>query len=182
MDTDINHIIHMSLKGDKKYQEILLEKLKPLIFKNIYTYWSPTDRITEDLEQEGYLLILESLNAFDENRNVHFLYYIKTRIIYFYKNYYRNTKKDNKIISLQEDLNLNTDATFNNIFQIELLNELSTCIKTLSIKEQETLDLYYNKQMTMKEISHNLNTPYRTCIGRKNTAIKKLKKLMDLRG
>lgn len=85
MDSDINYIIQQSLNGDKNNQEILLDMLSPLIYKNIYKYWKTKDPIVEDLVQEGYIVILKSLKNFDKSRNVHFLHYVKIKIIYYYK-------------------------------------------------------------------------------------------------
>ena len=97
MNSDINYIIQESLKGDKYYQEILLKRLNPLIFKNIYLYYHPSSPIIEDLAQEGYIIILQSLKDYDENKNAHFLQYIKIKIHYFYKNL---SKKHRKYITL----------------------------------------------------------------------------------
>lgn len=165
----------MSLIGDKNYQEILLQKLKPLIYKNIYRHWNPSDTITEDLAQEGYVLILESLKNYDEKRSVHFLQYIKIKIIYFYKNYFRNNKK-NEIL-----LTANISNASNNILDIviikEEMSELLGNIKVLNTKEQMILYLYYYQQHSISEISKILNIPYHTVKGKKQVAIKKLKKL-----
>jgi len=103
MDADINYIILESLKGDKKSQEILLSKLHPLIYKNIYRYYSQDDHIVEDLVQEGYVVILKSLKSYEENKGVHFLGYIKSNLFYFYKNYYRDTKNQRNTISLNQN-------------------------------------------------------------------------------
>ncbi|NLK65574.1 MAG: hypothetical protein GX289_10840, partial [Tissierellia bacterium] len=84
MHSDINYIIQESLKGDKIYQEILLKRLNPLIFKNIYKYYSPSNPLTEDLLQEGYIIILQALKNYDMNKNVHFLQYVKISLYYFY--------------------------------------------------------------------------------------------------
>jgi len=52
-------------------------------------------------------------------------------------------------------------------------------IKKLSGKEQKILYLYYFRQLSMVEISKYSNIPYRTVMGIKYNAIKKLRKLMD---
>lgn len=182
MDTDINYIIQMSLNGDKNYQEILLETLKPMIFKNIYTYYSPMNPITEDLEQEGYIIILESLKNFDQKRNVHFLHYIKIKLFYFYKNYYRKIKRDSTNISIVENMTFDQFDRIQSTIEKEIITELMNNIKKLSLKEQQILYLNFYMQMDMQEISNYLSIPYRTCIWRKYSAIKKLKKLMKIRG
>jgi RNA polymerase sporulation-specific sigma factor len=57
--------------------------------------------------------------------------------------------------------------------------ELLLNIKKLSDKEQKILYLYYFKEMSMKEISKHLNITYRTAIGTKYNAVKKLRKFMN---
>lgn len=182
MSSDINHIIQMSLNGDKNYQKILLEKLKPLIYKNIYMYWNPGDLITEDLAQEGYLLILESLQNYDETYNVHFLQYIKIKLMFFYKNYYRNNKKHELEISISDiEMQNNEKGTIEQLIKSEEINELLYNLKKLSTREQEIIHLYYHKRLSISEISDTLNIPYRTVIGKKYIAIKKLRKLAAFR-
>ncbi|HAQ41843.1 MAG TPA: hypothetical protein DCM73_14110 [Clostridiales bacterium] len=185
MSPDINYIIRQALKGDKKSQEILLQKLKPLIYKNIYAHWYVSEDITEDLAQEGYAVILESLKTYDKEKDVHFLYYVQTRLVYFYKNYYRNSQKSDQEVSTstpigQEDFRLedilkSSSDTLDTVISHEETRELLANIKKLSKKEQEILYLYYYEQLNMYEISQNLNIPYNTVRGIKYTAIKKLR-------
>lgn len=167
----------MSLEGDKNCQEILLEKLTPLIYKNIYMYWNPYDHITEDLAQEGYLLILESLKNYDKKYDVHFLQYIKIKIVFFYKNYYRNNKKYKLELDMS-DINVYEDeeVAIEQIIKDEETKELLNNLKKLSKKEQEIIYFYYDKHLSVSEISKTLDIPYRTVIGKKYAAIKKLKK------
>ncbi|MFA9423170.1 MAG: sigma-70 family RNA polymerase sigma factor [Sedimentibacter sp.] len=189
MDSAINHIIQQSLKGDKNNQEILIKMLRPLIYKNIYKYWKSSDHVVEDLVQEGYIVILQSLKSFDKSRNVHFLHYVKTKIMYYYKNYYRNTKNQTNSVSLSkkimEDGSINLesyiDSNYNlleSIIAQEENIELLSKIKMLSQNEQQIIYLYYFEELPMHEISKHLNINYRTATGTKYNAIKKLKKLM----
>ncbi|MDF2948821.1 MAG: sigma-70 family polymerase sigma factor [Sedimentibacter sp.] len=186
MDSDINYIIQESLNGDKNYQEILLERLNPLIYRNIYKYYNYGDPIIQDLVQEGYVLILQALKTFDKSRGVHFLYYIKTKIIFFYKNHYKNNHTLTKEIHLTEymdQINIkhnqieNNSCTLENVIKKEFIEELLTNINKLKLKEQDIICLYYYDNKSLKEISETLKIPYRTVIGKKKTALKKLKKL-----
>lgn len=179
MDSDINYIIQQSLNGDKNNQEILLDMLSPLIYKNIYKYWRTNDPVVEDLVQEGYIVILKSLKSFDKSRNVHYLHYVKIKIMYYYKNYYRNTKNLRNDTILRE--NIGTDSNCNVLERViakEEKAELFFNIKKLSDKEQKILYLYYFKEMSMYEISKLFNITYRAAIGTKYNAIKKLRTLM----
>ena len=186
MDSDINYIIQESINGDKNCQEILLEKLNPLLYRNIYMYWDLTDPMTEDLLQEGYAEILQALKTYDKNRNVHFLHYVKTKVEYFFKNHYKNTKKQLSAISLSTNIgqsNLELEkitagslSTLESVIIAEEYEDLMGNIKMLSKKEQEIIYLYYFNQQPLTKISKDLNIPYRTVIGKKKTALKKLKK------
>lgn len=192
---DINHIIQKSLEGDKLYEELLLIKLLPLIFNNIYNYYSLHDNIVDDLVQEGYIVILEALKTFDKNLNVHFLQYIKIKLKFYYKNYFRNTKYERQIGSLDQRIekyyndikyenifinnNISMEETFENNEEIK---ELIKNIQKLNIQEQEVLYLFFFQNLSMKKISKLLNIRYRTIVGRKYSAIKKLKKRMINKG
>lgn len=189
MDSDINYIIQESLNGDKNYQEILLEKLNPLIYKNIYKYYNYEDPIIQDLVQEGYVVILQSLKTFDKSRGVHFLYYTKTKIAFFYKNHYKSNHKLTKEIPFSESLDQinhqydkteSISCTLENLIKKESFDELLTNINKLKIKEQEIIFLYYYDDKSLIEISNTLNMPYRTVIGKKKTALKKLKKFLTM--
>ena len=187
MISDINYIIQMSLNGDKKCQEILLETISPLIYKNIYLYWEPSDPITEDLAQEGYEFVLRSLIEYDPEQNVHFLHYIKIKIIFFYKNQYRSSKKYRKEISLSNDeffsefLIHESDSSqcaLDKIISEESADELRKNIHRLTAYEREIIYLYYYELIPLHEISKLLNIPYSTAGGRKQHAIKKLRKYL----
>jgi len=191
LDTDINYIILKSINGDKISQEILLKKLHPLIYKNIYKYYEPVDSDIEDLVQEGYIVILKSLETYNKALNIHFLGYVKSNLSFYYKNYYRNTKNQRKTVSLNQTLgdtrssfelvNLIEDKTIDlvgNLTREEEIKELHANIQKLSIKEQNVLNMYYIDKLSMSEISKQLNIAYSTATGRKYMAMQKLKKMM----
>ncbi len=195
MDTDINHIIQESLNGNKNFQEILLKKLNPLIYKSIYSYYDAADSIIEDLVQEGYIIILQCLKSFDESKNAHFLRYVKIKLKFFYKNYYRNTKKQRETKSLNQKIEHDdSNIEIENIIAVkdilpedeiayrDEIDEIYANIKKLSKKEQDVINLFYYEELSMHEISKKLNIAYRTAIGRKYTALKKLKKIYQSGG
>lgn len=183
MNSDINYIIQESLKGDKICLELLLKRLTPLIYKNIYKYYQPSNPVTEDLLQEGYIIILQSLKEYDAKRNVHFLQYVKIRLFYFYVNYYKKSIKYStlSIESLNRREKEIKSDTLNHIDAIILNDEKATlykCMNELSQKEQTILNLFYFQQLSIKQISEKLHLKYRTVINMKSNAIKKLRKMM----
>lgn len=191
---DINYIIHKSLKGNKKYQEILIKKLHPLIYKNIYRYYCTNDDIVEDLVQEGYIVILECLKNYDESYNVHFLGFVKNKLYYFYKNHFRNNLSKRNLTSLNQLINDTNDITLQNlnlliqhdvsdeIINHEEINCLFRSLNKLNNKEQKILKMYYCDFLKAADISKILKIPYRTVTSAKYAAITKLKKHMNADG
>ena len=157
---------------------------------NIYKYYLPNDNIVEDLLQEGYIVILEGIKEYDKNRNAHFLEFIKIKIRFFYKNYFRNTKKQRLTDSLDDKMENSHKEMFINIFsqnqiliedsfeRAEQIDSVMKCIKELKTIDQAIINLYYFKCLSMFEISNKLNISYRSAIGRKHNAINKLKKMV----
>ncbi|HBD63936.1 MAG TPA: hypothetical protein DC038_05795, partial [Clostridiales bacterium] len=153
-------------------------------------YWDPSDPITEDLAQEGYEFVLRSLNEYEPEQNVHFLHYIKIKVIFFYKNRYRSSKKYRKEISLSSDeffsefLIQESDSsqcTLDKMISEESADELRKNIDRLSAVECEIIYMHYYELLTINEISELLNIPYSTAWGRKQSAIKKLRKHLTIK-
>jgi RNA polymerase sporulation-specific sigma factor len=184
MQSDINYIIQESLKGDKIYVEILLKRLNPVIFKNIYTYWSPSDPLTQDLQQEGYMIILQSLKDFDTDRKVHFLQYVKIRLYYFYKDYFKKSIK-NDALSMDHlyetgrELISDCRDQLTSIILKEEEDSLHKCIDELSEKEQMIISLFYFRRLSIQEIADKLGIKYRTVINIKSNAVRKLRRKMS---
>lgn len=181
MQPDINYIIQESLKGDKIYVEILLKRLNPVIFKNIYTYWSPSDPLTQDLQQEGYMIILQSLKDFDTDRKVHFLQYVKIRLYYFYKDYFKKSIK-NDALSMDHlyetgrELISDCRDQLTSIILKEEEDSLHKCIDELSEKEQMIISLFYFRRLSIQEIADKLGIKYRAVINIKSNAVRKLRR------
>jgi RNA polymerase sigma factor for flagellar operon FliA len=72
----------------------------------------------------------------------------------------------------------NSCSTLDNLIKKQSIDELLTKINKLKLKEQNIIYLYYYDNKSLKEISKTLNIPYRTVIGKKKTALKKLKKFL----
>lgn len=82
---------------DKK---TILEKIHPLIVSSINKYALSKDEF-EDLYQEGFLTILESLDKYDASKGVDLFYYLKIQLRFFYLNYGRYKRKT---VSLNEPI------------------------------------------------------------------------------
>ena len=184
MHSDINYIIQESLKGDNNYIEILLKRLTPLIFKNIYKYYAPSDHLTEDLLQEGYIVILQSLKDYDIKRNVHFLRYVEVKLYYFFLNNYKEIVK-NKTLSIEalnsvgKQIRSRYMNPLNFIILTEEKHKLYKCISRLSERERTVILLFYFDELPIPKISLKLNMEYRAVINAKSRAVKKLKKCLQ---
>lgn len=183
MHSDINYIIQKSLKGDNNYIEILLKRLTPLIFKNIYKYYMPSDPLTEDLLQEGYIVILQSLKDYDIKRNVHFLRYVEIKLQYFFLNLFKEAVR-HKTLSIEalSSVGKQIRGKYMNPLNLIILTEekhkLYKCINKLSEKERTVIRLFYFDELLIPEISLKLNIEYRAVINAKSRAVKKLKKML----
>lgn len=153
MNSDINYIIQKAIKGDKIFQEKLIKRLNPLIYKNIYLYCNPTSPLVEDLVQEGYMVILESLKEYRESRNVHYLRYVQVKLHYFYKNYFKN--KNNTTISIENLIEMRKEPKaktyeLKKIISIEERNTLMKCMEKLPEKQQKYYIYFILKECQLK--------------------------------
>jgi RNA polymerase sporulation-specific sigma factor len=85
----------------------------------------------------------------------------------------------NNGVELESIILYDTNNTIDEIYKRDEVSEILENIKKLSPKEQIVLNMYYIDELSMLDISIKLNIAYRTVIGRKYNAIKKLKKMMD---
>src|SRR5699024_7371446 len=85
MYKELNQLLKKARRGDVSSQEEILERLKPLIIKSIQRYYNNKEEF-QDLIQEGYLLVLECIENYDENKGVYFLGYVKAMLKFAYLN------------------------------------------------------------------------------------------------
>ncbi|RKD32319.1 sigma-70 family RNA polymerase sigma factor [Thermohalobacter berrensis] len=165
----------------------MILRLKPLILSSIKRYYNKKD-IYDDLIQEGYELILNGLENYDEKKGVHFLGYIKLLLKY----HYLNKNKDNEnTISLNMPINDEEDMELIDTIQSKSLNQEEIIVKRedneilhssflkLTKRQRQVISLFYVNNLSIKEISKKLGISYRTVVNTKATAIKKLKKFLE---
>ena len=85
MYKELDKLVNKAKGGDVASKEEILNRLKGLVIKSIQRYYNKREEY-DDLIQEGYLVILESIDNYDEERGVYFLGYIKTMLKYTYLN------------------------------------------------------------------------------------------------
>jgi RNA polymerase sporulation-specific sigma factor len=126
--------------------DIIFQKYKPLIWKNIHKFYIPI-KDQDDFFQEALMTLLECVQRFDESMN-------KTFTKYFELILYR------KFISLKDK-----SAKYVLIEKVELFQESYTPVHQtvdignvyLSPLETEIKRMYFDERLTMESIAKSLN-------------------------
>lgn len=184
MYSEIDKLVALSKNGDKKAKERLIISLKPLILSSIkryYNYYSKYD----DLLQEGYEMILRTVEDYDDSKGSRFLGYLKLQLKYHYLNKHKEkielslnetVDEEKEFIDLLEDKGLGPLDTIINREEKEILFK---GLSYLSNRQVEILIYYYIYKMTMVEISQKLGLSYRTVVNTKTKAVDKLKNIIN---
>ncbi|MCF6463958.1 hypothetical protein C3E89_11420 [Clostridium sp. Cult1] len=182
MYKEIEKLLLLSKKGDKKAKETLLLKLNPLIISSIRRYYNKIDQY-DDLIQEGYEIILKAIENYNPNRGVKFLGYVKAMLRYGYLEKHR----EKQILSLNEPLEEGefidllegseedpVDAVIKKEEKYLLLESLNC----LTERQKQVVVDYYINRLSIDEIANKLGISYRTVVNTKTQGIKKLKNRM----
>lgn len=184
MYNEIDKLVTLSKKGDRNAKERLLISLKPLVLSSIRRYYNCYSQY-DDLLQEGYEIILRTVEDYDESKGSRFLGYLKLQLKY----HYLNKHKEKIILSLNETLD--DEEEFIDLLEDKGFGPLDTIINKeekeilfkglsyLSNRQVEVLIYYYIQKMTMVEISEKLGLSYRTVVNTKTKAVDKLKNIIN---
>lgn len=183
---EINYLVQQSKAGSLQASEELLSRLKPLIFATIKRNISNNAPDWEDLLQEANLSILEGIRDYDEEKEIPFLAYIKTKLKFNIYNLCRSERtRGSRIIEAdkegQDPLDFIPDDTANP--SEELLKKEQTVIiqdalSKLEPKYREVIVLYFFKKLTLKEAAGKMGISCKTVQRYKAKAIDKLAGLM----
>lgn len=180
MYKEIEGLLLLSKKGDKKAKETLLLKLNPLIISSIRRYYNRIDQY-DDLIQEGYETILQAIENYDPNRGVKFLGYIKTMLKYRYLEKHR----EKQFLSLNEPLDEGEFIDFlegdeedpiDIVIKKEETNILLESLNCLTERQRQVMVDYYINRLSIGEIADKLGISYRTVVNTKTQGLNKLKK------
>ncbi|OLS02263.1 sigma-70 family RNA polymerase sigma factor [Tissierella creatinophila] len=177
-----NGLVLSAKEGDLRSKEEILERLLPLIISSIKKYYNRRD-FYEELIQEGYLCILESIENFKVGKNVYFLGYAKLQLRYLYLN--KNREKthislNTKIGEKQEDEILDTLGStelepLSDILDREIKQALNSYLIYLTDRQKEVVVLFYVNRLSITKIAERLGVSYRTVVNTKTRAIEILK-------
>lgn len=182
MYKEIEKLLLLSKKGDKKAKETLLLKLNPLIISSIRRYYNKIDQY-DDLIQEGYEIILKAIENYNPNRGVKFLGYVKAMLRYGYLEKHR----EKQILSLNEPLEEgefidllegNEEDPVDAVIKKEEKYLLLESLNCLTERQKQVVVDYYINRLSIDEIANKLGISYRTVVNTKTQGIKKLKNRM----
>jgi len=177
----IDDLVKKAKKNDLAAKKALIECFKPLIFKvaRKYTY---NQCELEDAYQDGYLLLLKAIKAFDPSKGVSFQSFFNHNLHYFFIDQIRRQKC--KVITFVDPC-YDTSAEYSNNpetlyikveearkqrekFHVAYLN-LTPLQKRIILKR-------FAEEKTFKQISEELGNSTASCRNICQQALKKLKR------
>ncbi len=184
MYKEIENLLVLSRKGDKKAKEELLKKLHPLIISSIRRYYNKISDY-DNLIQDGYEVVLKCIQEYDPTKEVHFLGYVKTMLRYCYL----NKHKEKYLISLNEpvkdgetgeigDFIPDDRDDIEEIFEKEERIKLYNSLNSLTDRQKEIIIDYYINNLPINQIAAKMGISYRTVVNIKTSALKKLQSLI----
>lgn len=180
MYKEIEKLYLEAKEGDLKAKEDLLSRLAPLVKSSIKKYYN-NQREYEDLMQEGYEMILKSIEDFDPKKGVQLLGYIKTMLRYHYLNKHREKTSFSLNKPLEEGEMMDFIAgqekdPMEMLIEKEEYVLLKKALNTLTPRQKRVLVDFYVKNIPIGQIAKNMKVSYRTVVNTKMAALNKLKK------
>lgn len=177
-----NKLVEEAIKGNKEFTEEIINRLQPLIISSIRKYYNKVNEY-DDLIQEGNLIILESLKAFDPSRGVHFLGYIKLNLKYLYLNKHKrkihlslNESVEDGEVEAIDLLESKDKGAIDILLEDERNLELNMALERLTERQKEVILLFYMENMSIEDIGKKLGITYRTVVNLKTKALENLRK------
>ncbi|MFY9286624.1 MAG: sigma-70 family RNA polymerase sigma factor [Tissierellaceae bacterium] len=185
MYKELDKLVNKAKGGDVASKEEILNRLKGLVIKSIQRYYNKREEY-DDLIQEGYLVILESIDNYDEERGVYFLGYIKTMLKYTYLNKHQerqhlslNVKvgdaEDNELVDLLE---ADDEDPMNLILRNEDVAQVRYALSMLTDRQREVVVAFYFEEIPIAQIAKRLGITYRTVVNTKTKALEKMRQIL----
>lgn len=183
----INELVAKTKLGDMDSLCELVVYYKPLIFASIKRCVIREPKLSEyrdDIEQEVYLILNELVEQYDETISL-FSYYLLTRLDY------RILSRARKFIGKNTSGHGIDDVSFSNMpdgwepsytldpfNRLGLQESLASAISTLSIAQQDAIDLYFYQRLDQEEAAIVLGINQASFSKRLNRALIQLKKIL----
>lgn len=168
-------------KDEKAILEIL-HRADKAVYAAIYKYVKvPLE--TEELHQEGMLVVYESIFDYDPKKGVPFWAYIHMKLRYYFLDC--NRRKVHRSLeeetadgctlgdTLMADIDIEEDFLFQEEREI-----LRNALDTLTDRERKCVIGYYVYHLSMTEVAQSQGIAYRTAINAKTRGLEKLRKVI----
>lgn len=183
MYRELDELVRKAKLGDKESKEEILKRLEGLIRNKIKKYYNNRYEY-EDLIQEGNLVILESIDSYDERKGVYFLGYIKTMLRYTYLNKHNDKKFLSLNIGVGDDgegdlldmLISEEDSPMDKVLKKEEESMIRLSLSNLTERQRNIIIAYYIERLSISDIAKRMGITYRTVFNTKKTALVKMKK------
>lgn len=168
-------------KEDERYRYELWERFRPLCITWARKFKQAEDE-EQDLLQESYVLLVNTLKTYDREKAIAFEAYYKC-ILYRWGNNYRRKKRilctyDGEAHDLIGEL---VDETINveeAVIRNERLTKLRQALKELKAKEYELIMALYTPHAKIAEIAQEKQMTYKALSHKKYKLLKKIEKIL----
>ena len=171
------------IEGNEKALEFLIKKHQSQIYNYIYS--KVLDKaVSDDLFQEAFIKVIESLKSKTYNEEGKFLPWVMRIAHNLTMDHFRNLKKI-KIVRENDDFNIfGKKGCWDNSVEQEILiedlnNNLNDLIQELLPEQKEILIMRFFYKMSFKEIAEDTGVSINTSLGRVRYAIVNLKKIIE---
>lgn len=172
---DDRTIVTQVLEGKTDHFSVLMNRYHNEIFSFVFNMLGQYQD-TEDLVQEIFLKVYQSLSKYDSNKASFrtWLYRISSNhtINYINSSYYRHKTSSDVDTSFLED---STDMEAELIKDEQIKQIIQAMKKRLSKKHQRIMMLHYFSGLTVQEISESTNIPDKTIYKAIKSSIHKIK-------
>lgn len=181
METIDEDIIEEYIAGNQQALKILIDRYTPQVYNFVVRFIGITN--APDVTQDVWIKVWRNIKKFDIER-AHFKTWLFTIARNTTTDYLRKKKsivfsdldtEESTFSDTVEDESILPDEVLERLEDKKLLNEL---ISKLSFDYQTVLTLYYQEDMTFKEIGEVLGKPLNTVKSHHLRALEQLKKMV----
>lgn len=178
---DDTQIIDIYLNGNREALNILIERYKTALYRFCY-HLTSNKQEADDLFQDTWVKAVEKIRQYDNSRA--FNVWLFSIAMNNYRDKYRKAKRWlSKLTDVfGENIQSEEPTAAEHVEGKEVKDLLVKCINELKDSYRIPLILYYYKEISYEDIAKILDIPLGTVKSRLNSAKKKLKEIMEVKG
>ena len=179
-------LVQAYIKGDQTAIELLITRHR----SKVYTYIVLTiknQQLAEDLFQETFIKVIQSLRAGKYKDNGRFLSWVIRIAHNLIIDHFRKEKQMNSVSNDDTEVDLFNSKKFSDknieeiIISSQIKSELRTLINELPTDQREVVLLRHYGELSFKEIADQTGVSINTALGRMRYALINLRKMIDER-